>query len=56
MGVLAPAQITGWVRSNMVVPPLLRSSRVYRPGRGRPAPGQPGAAAAWSPISWVSAV
>src|SRR5215211_3928793 len=33
MGVLAPAQMTGWVRSNMVVPPSPALLRVYRPVR-----------------------
>jgi hypothetical protein len=32
MGVLAPAQITGWVCSNMAGPPLPDLVRVYRPG------------------------
>ena len=32
MGVLAPAQITGWVRSNMDGPPSPALVRVYRPG------------------------
>jgi hypothetical protein len=32
MGVLAPAQMTGSVRSNMVVPPSPQLVRVYRPG------------------------
>jgi hypothetical protein len=32
MGVLAPAQMTGWVRSNMAVPPSPGWLRVYRPG------------------------